>query len=578
MSQELIEPPAIRSAEAENVMSAGQRRVVRLTSADWLIVAFGIALTYAICFRLGAGRLFWEDEVLGWLLLKDPSWRHVLFSWQHGADGGGALFYILGRIWFKMFGSSVASFRLFTATCFATAFALLWKAARQYYPVTCVAFAVCVTWFLSPALVPHIAEGRFYGLFLAAFAATLLVILRSFRTPPNRWLAFIVFVANSALVTSHILGIAYSATMVAAWCIADRRERQFRPRLYLSAAASWLWLIPSYPAIAASAAVGKPHFWTTQPNLQLFLLAYTGSSLRTTLILCTLASCLALQVWLLRRGSSFVEGVQSRAPILILMGALFCIPIIFLMEGFTGPPLFNERYLQPVEAGIIILAAELALRLEFGWRLLRRYRSIPLAAAFAALLAMVLHYDLIYLPHYIDQQDDYSGALTATLPAGVPILCEDAFTFTELMPVKAGSLVRYMYLLDWPNSISDKAPRLEVTQFHLMENWKTVGYFSDHIEYREAFLEAHPYFLVLHTDQNNPASVSRKASSSMRAKLIGNPLASRFSNDPTYHVLPYSAADYGKLRETVTLVCRRDLDCNSVKKELKSSSVARGAS
>ena len=573
-----METAATRSAEARNRLPGEQQGADRLRPVDWLLIFIGVTLTYAICFRLGAGRLFWEDEVLGWLILKDSSWRHALFSWQHGADGGGALFYIVGRIWFRIFGSSVVAFRLFTATCFSVALALLWKAIRQYYPTTCVAFAVGVTWFLSPALIPHIAEGRFYGLFLAAFAATLLAILRSFRFTKSSWLASLVFGANSALVTSHILGIAYSAAMLVAWIVADRGQGRFRPRLYLAAAASWLWLIPSYPAIAASAAVGRPHFWTTQPNLSSFLLAYTGSSLRTTCILCLLLAGLLLQIWVRRSRSSIMEEIRERAPILLLMTALFCIPVVFLIAGFAGPPLFNERYLQPVEAGTIILVSELALQLDFVWEMLRKYRSVPLAAAFAALLALVLHYDLIYLPHYIDQQDDYSGALTTMLPAGVPILCEDAFTFTELMAVRSSSPVRYTYLLDWPNSISDHAPRLEVTQFHLMENWKKVGYFADHIEYRDAFLAAHPFFLVLHTDQNDPASLSRKASSSMRAKLIGNPLALRFTKDNAYQAISYAAADYGKLHDTVTLVCRRDMDCHAVLKQLQSAGKAQGAS
>ena len=254
------------------------------------------------------------------------------------------------------------------------------------------------------------------------------------------------------------------------------------------------------------------------------------------------------------------------------MAALLAIPVVFYAEGLFGPPLFNERYLQPVEAGIIILFAELALQLDFAWKLLRRFRSIPLALAATALLLLILHYGLVYLPNYIDLQSDYSAALTSTLPPAVPVVCEDAFTFTELMPVKSQSPVRYMFLLDWDNSISSQAPRLEVTQYHLMQNWKKVGYFADHIRERDDFLAEHPYFLVLHTDQNDRASLSRKASSSARRNLIGNPLAARFSADNQYQTLPFSVTEYGRLRESVTLVCRRDVNCQAVMSELKAKS------
>jgi hypothetical protein len=53
--------------------------------------------------------------------------------------------------------------------------------------------------------------------------------------------------------------------------------------------------------------------------------------------------------------------------------------------------------------------------------------------------------------------------------------------------------------------------------------------------------------------------------------MIGNPLASRFAGDPEYQELPFSQLDFSRLRETVSLVCRKGLDCAAVVERLRAS-------
>ena len=190
----------------------------------------------------------------------------------------------------------------------------------------------------------------------------------------------------------------------------------------------------------------------------------------------------------------------------------------------------------------------------------------------AATLVMVADYDLRYLPrHSVQQQPDYSAALTRSLPPQVPVVCEDALTFIELMPVEAKSRVPYMFLLDWSNAVDPNAAHLEVTQFHLMENSRNAGYYSDHIAYRDEFLARYPYFLVMGTSPGDVGTLVHAATVSNRDKMIGNPLASRFSADPQYQELPFAQLAFGRLRERVSLVCRKGIDCAEVAARLHAS-------
>lgn len=103
--------------------------------------------------------------------------------------------------------------------------------------------------------------------------------------------------------------------------------------------------------------------------------------------------------------------------------------------------------------------------------------------------AFLLLWVFAHVRMFVIPPKNYTDELTALLPKGIPVICEDAWTFSELIGRQHGSGVRYTYMLDWPQSVSRKAPLLEVTQYHLMENWRKVGYFGGSIVDRDTFFE-----------------------------------------------------------------------------------------
>ncbi len=528
-------------------------------SEDTFWVTIGFVFCLAVSYTFGRNHILWEDEMLGWMLIHDPSWTHMIAAWKLGADGGGLAFYLLGRVWFAVFGASDASFRLYSAASFGVAFLVLWKAARQFYRIIPVACAMFIVWFLSPQMAVHMAEGRFYGLLvLGASIVIWLLLVKSqagergrVRTPVSLYL--FTFLAHSLLTTSHTLGVLYSAVLLLALVALDVRAERLRVPLYLSAAASWTWLLLEQSAIRASVLVGQPWFWTKPPSLRRFLGAYMGYSNGIGVLLALLVILLVVS-WRGRVGRVYARaaGWQPRRSVYVVVTALYLVPVGIAIGAQFGTSLFIERYLLPVDLALALLMMELLSLIEWSYFLPEgrwasispRGRIVTLSSFATVLLGLVF---FCVRPQVI-QPLDYTDRLTARLPKGFPVVCEDAWSFTEIIGRQHSSGVLYTYLLDWPQSTSKAAPRLEVTQFHLMENWKKAGYFAGSIQSRDTFLQQNAAFLVL---QRQVTPTDRDG------RIIGNPLVERFARTPGYKVSLYRHGDTSETQDpNLWMICR----------------------
>ncbi|MGI4830049.1 MAG: ArnT family glycosyltransferase [Janthinobacterium lividum] len=537
------------------------RRRSSLTRWDLAGMLAGFLFTLIVAAVLQRGRIFWEDEMLGWMMLRDPSWRHMLLAYNAGADGGGFTFYLTGRAWLQLFGHSALAFRLYSASCFGLAFAVSWAAMRRFYGTGIVAFALFNTWFFSAPFVEHMAEGRFYGLLVlgVSLAIWLVFALAEAPRPTPAHFYVLMFGINALLTTSHLLGVVFSGFLLLATIVLDAQGRRLRPLLYLAGAASWMLLLPERTNIHASAAVGKPHFWTIPPGVSGVIAVYTGTSKEMELLL-ALLFCVAAMVLVLRRGdppAPLQTALAERRPVyVVLVTLLVLLPAAFFAEGLVGTWLFNDRYLLPLTVGIAYVTVELVQLIRSNLRL--GSNALPVAAerAIGAAVAVVfvvtmMFWDFRHLRNFSESPQDYTTQLTAMLPKGLPVVCEDAFCFTDLIGRQHASGVPFVYLLDWNQSLNPTAPRLEVTQYHLMENWRNVGYFSGSIQPVGEFLQRNGQFLVVHTD---PFPLNNEP------PIIGNPIAERLAHDPAYRVVPFAELTrYGK-RDSVFLVCRGRCD------------------
>lgn len=526
-----------------------------MSKTDGFLMFAGFALTLIFSLALGHGRIFWEDEMLGWMLLTDPSWHHMVQAWKMGADGGGFGFYVTCRAWLHLFGPSEVAFRMYSAVCFGLAFVLNWAVARRFYGRWVVGFALFNTYFCSPPIVLHLVEGRFYGLLMMATALTVWLAVKAEdlpqRVPLGWYLAM--FAAHALLTTSHLLGVVYSFFVLGGMVVTDRLAGRWRPGLYGAGALSWVLLLPELPAIRASAAVGKPWFWTVQPTAIRLLGPLTAFSGEVALGVLVLALLATWSVW--RSGHAWQSvkvAYYRRRPVYIMTAALLMVPVAFLVEGFIGTSLFINRYLMPVSIATTFLTAELLTLIYWRGLLPARLRGLlPMLrwVSATALTGLIGVWVFWHLPGYIMAQEAYTPKLSATLPKGVPVLLEDAWIFTEVIGREHDSGVQYLYPLDWQQTVSPYAPRLEVTQYNLMKNWRKVGYFSGSIVYLKDFLARTPEFLVV------DAQVPRdKTAKTPDPPAIGNPLVLRFAATPGYSVRRYASIDRRGLIMTAWIV------------------------
>jgi transcriptional regulator of nitric oxide reductase len=73
--------------------------------------------------------------------------------------------------------------------------------------------------------------------------------------------------------------------------------------------------------------------------------------------------------------------------------------------------------MQPMTTATVLFFAELITELEAAWLTTWKSRRVLVGAFCTATLVMVADYDLRYLPqHSVQQQPDYSAALTRALP------------------------------------------------------------------------------------------------------------------------------------------------------------------
>lgn len=259
------------------------------TRKDDLTVAVLAGVALAVFYS--HGRIMWSDELFGWMLATDPSSRHMIEAWNAGADGGGLCFYVLARCWLKVFGQSVLAFRLFSAAGVAAAAVFTFRAARHYVSWGIAVSSVALLWFSSDIVLWQVMQARFYGLLLAGVAgACYLAVLTAHRVTGR--LLVLTWVCHTVLVGTHPFGAVYSGVVVLAMVVSDALVRRLRTQLYAAALGGWWVLLVSVRAMRSTAAVGRPHFWTTRPTIGDLENAYACWSLAVAVVLGT-----AMAVW-----------------------------------------------------------------------------------------------------------------------------------------------------------------------------------------------------------------------------------------------------------------------------------------
>lgn len=448
----------------------------RSISAVWLLVSLvGVVL---LSWRLSEARRLWYDEILAWNLLTDPSWRHVVDSWNHGADSGGLLFYALGRPLVFGFGHHVFPIRLASAVGLWMSGVLWWQMLRRRTSDLVAGFAVGLVFLGNATLLNYVAEVRFYGLLILTTTMAVYAAFWIEQTQTSRKVAFFLcFVANGLLVSSHMLGVVYSAAIVVALLVSSF-PRSLKPAAMLGSMASWSLLLTYRKAIHAGASklnwIPMPHaidlvrYYLHRPteyrpgNGVLWLLLLYG----------------AYTLWQ-GRGKHAAPSFETTFSLLMLL-----VPIEFYVVSHVYKPIFAERYMIPYLLGFGYVAGR-AL-----WMVVRPHRpsvSLSRRAAAAVALGCLVWVSLASVREQALRPNSDLAQLLSLDP-GCPLVIPNDRLFLEAR-YQQGNITQYVtYLMPrMTSAVSDTA---------ILTTLVKQGY-AAHVYEEPAFIAAHTRFLYL---------------------------------------------------------------------------------
>lgn len=433
-------------------------------------------------------RMMWGDEIMGVYTLDSHSWAGFLQRWRAGIDSSGFWFYVFAKPWEWIFGHATGlRLRLFSATGIATSAGLIWLTARRFYSLPVVAVSVTLIYLDVGVLRWQLANGRCYGVFMAAAALVLYLIFRGENEPyrhPRLPFLLATALAYDLLTGSHILGILYAAAFLALQIILDLRARRLRIPLYVAAIVGIVpILLFSLRNIESTTALGKPAFWTSRPEFgDLFLSTdLTDSPVRFLLVV-----LLALTLVQLRRrpARSFVYWV-----FLGFVG----LDLVFFAISIRTTSIYVDRYLLPFAFALVLLCAELLTQLREMPAPHARLRSLsPLFLLILGVINMPPYDHPYALP-----LPNYTQDLVNELPAGLPVVDTDIGSFVEVEYYQHGKFGHpFLFPID-PGVTADPRNRGGVSGFHEMDNFLRLGLDEPDLQPTEAILSQYPRLLVI---------------------------------------------------------------------------------
>jgi hypothetical protein len=490
----------------------------KMAAGELILLSCSVLSLLTSCILWSAHKQAWMDEIFTWKEVSDRSLWHLYYAIQHGADGGQPLFHTTGWLWAKAFGNGVLTLRLYSSVAMCAALLVTWQAIRRFYGVWATAFGVLAFWGTSGVLLEQNVEARFYGLYMLTVAVTVELYTRLVTgRAATHWLLALAFFSQAALVLTHVLGLIYSGLILLALILFDAAKGRLRWKVYLVYAAGWLALLLWIPAIRSSMAAGKPHGWIVMPTLTDLRTAYLFEDSLQWLRLFKRHS-LEIGFLIVRRVAEIVIYVpltvvfllglrrisrsgwraisDPRSALLLVAYFLISMPAVLFLLSHLITPVFVPRYFLPSGIGLAIVLAACADALGSDSKIYSRAAAQwmwPAAVLFLLIspVLTVLAVGPINLSwDYLDIQQ-----LEQLAPSGVPVVAGWQEDFVKLMRLSHNPEARYYYLLDWPGALI--GPRAFVLDYHLMQAYRSNGYYAKNIQDSRSFLCAHPDFVVL---------------------------------------------------------------------------------
>jgi mannosyltransferase len=342
---------------------------------------------------------FWEDEAIT-TGIASHSLSAIPGILRH--DGSPPLFYLLLHFWIQAFGASEsATHGLSLLFGLLTIPAGMWAGWSLFGRRTGIYMAILCAF--STFLTAYAQETRMYELMALLGILQTAAFLHAFVYRRRGYL--ILFAACEALMLyTHGWGIFFGAGLVVAlipiWRASDDRRGIVRDAVlaYVGAAVLFIPWIPNF--IYQATHTGAPWAPTIRFGVPVLLSRDLLGSDRITVALLT-AWIIGLGALFVRRNWRSRDGVLMWSLIWLVAGTLI---IAWLASQIT--PAFVARYMAPLLAGILLLAAWGAAR------------SGIVGLVCIALTVIFVAHPSSYAPVYKSDMQDISGEMTPLLHQG----------------------------------------------------------------------------------------------------------------------------------------------------------------
>lgn len=142
---------------------------------QYIIPVLAILSFTLSCIIISAKKYYWNDEFYSYYLLSDQTFWHMLSAFSDKINTAPPLYFILGWIWEKIFGSSELSLRLMSSIGISSGFLILWIMLRRTFDFFSVSLATLYVFCLSGVILDQNSEARMYGLYLLISSIVLIL-------------------------------------------------------------------------------------------------------------------------------------------------------------------------------------------------------------------------------------------------------------------------------------------------------------------------------------------------------------------------------------------------------------------
>ena len=100
---------------------------------EYIVTVLAITSLLVSCVIVSSRKFFWNDELYSYYFLSDPSFTHMLGAFHDKINNTPPLYFLLGWLWARVFGSTELSLRLFSSLGMCLACTIVWIVLRRTY-------------------------------------------------------------------------------------------------------------------------------------------------------------------------------------------------------------------------------------------------------------------------------------------------------------------------------------------------------------------------------------------------------------------------------------------------------------